>query len=214
MSRRPPLGARCFVFDFDGTLVDSVAIKRSGYFEVLRDRPGAAELLEELLREHPRDDRSQIFARAHRRLSAAGAASLPPVEDWVRAYASRCEAEVIRCPARPGAESVLAELSRSLPLYLASATPEASLARVVEGRGWTRWFRGVFGGPRPKEENLERVRVAEGLDPDAIVFVGDEVRDREAAEAFGCRFLGIGSDAAELPAGPLGRLVGSIAAQR
>ena len=204
---------RCVVFDFDGTLVDSNAIKRESYFEALASVAGARDVLEAVLREHPREDRHGILARVHARLSERSGVALAPVTDWIDAYGSICEARVVACPVVPGALSALDGLSSSHPLYLASATPEDALARVVAGRGWTQRFRGVYGGPRSKVENLARIAAREGLGRSEIVYVGDGAVDREAAREFGCAFLGFGSEEGALLEGPLAGLVAELAAR-
>ncbi len=211
---------RCVGFDFDGTLVDSNAIKRDSYFEALAPVAGAREVIEAVLREHPRDDRHGTLARVHARLSVPARGSgegsrdpLPPVADWVDAYAAVCEARVIACPPIPGALPALDALAGSHALYLASATPEDALVRVVAGRGWTDRFRGVFGGPRSKVENLVRIALGEGLEREQIVYVGDGAVDRDAAREFGCPFFGFGSDPDALPEGPLAPLISELAAR-
>lgn len=203
---------RCVVFDFDGTLVESNPIKRGTYFEVLADVPGAAEVLERVLLEHPRADRTGILAKAREELEGQGTV-LSPVAELVANYSSICEERVIACAALPGALAALEELSSTHPLYLASATPEDALSRVVAGRRWRELFRGVYGGPRTKPENLSRIALREAIPEAEIVYVGDAAVDRDAAEAFGCPFLGYGTAAEDAEAGPLTPLVREIASR-
>lgn len=208
-----PRRARCIAFDFDGTLVDSNAIKRESYFEVLAGVEGAGAEIETVLRDHPREDRSGILARVHARLAARGCPSLPSVAALVEAYSETCEVRVIACPPVPGALAALDGLRDSHALYLASATPEDALVRVVSGRGWAGRFRGVFGGPRSKVENLSRIAALEGLAPAEMVYVGDAAVDREAADEFGCAFLGFGSSARDAPDPSLVPLVAELEAR-
>ena len=221
---------RCVVFDFDGTLVESNAIKRGVYFEVLAATPGSGAVIEGTLAAHPRDDRSGVLSRVHDELRRRGVA-VPPVDALVSAYSRICEERVVACPALPGAVEALEALRGTLPLYVASATPEDALVRVVAGRGWMGFFRGVLGGPRDKATNLARIARREELEAEGVVYVGDGAVDRDAARKFGCRFLGYraplpgaeaaesGAEAAESGAeaaaagalGPLYRLVREIA---
>jgi phosphoglycolate phosphatase-like HAD superfamily hydrolase len=204
---------RCVAFDFDGTLVESNPIKRGSYFEVLAHVEGSGHIIERVLRENPGDDRHGILAKVHAALTECETPSLPKLGALVDAYSSLCETKVIACSPLPGALEALEALRGTRPLYLASATPEQALVRVVAGRGWASFFRGVYGGPRSKCENLERIRVQEGIDRDEIVYVGDGSVDREAAVRFGCPFLGFQTPATELPDSPLAPLVAEIAAR-
>jgi phosphoglycolate phosphatase len=193
-------------FDFDGTLVDSNAIKRGTYFDVLAAVPGGRAVLDEVLSRYPGADRHGVLTRAHEELRARGAAGLPPASEWVDAYSRLCEERVIACDEIPGAGAALAELARGHALYLASATPEDALVRVVAGRGWSNRFAGVYGGPRSKVENLERIAVRQRVRAEEIVYVGDGAVDREAAAAFGCAFFGWGTPVDALPTGHLAAL--------
>ena len=47
------LNDRCVIFDFDGTLRQSVAIKHEAYFAAARDIEQGEELFREIIREHP-----------------------------------------------------------------------------------------------------------------------------------------------------------------
>lgn len=202
--------AACFAFDFDGTLVNSNAIKRAAYDEVLADVAGGPVTVARILRESPRDDRHAVFRKVAEALRAEGAPSLPPAEVWIASYSGLCEERVTACPAIPHAVEVLESLAACHPLYVVSATPEDALVRIVHARGWQGFFRGVYGGPRTKVENLHRVACQEALAPERLVYVGDGAVDREAAETFGCRFLGYGTPVASLGEGPLSRLVGEL----
>jgi phosphoglycolate phosphatase-like HAD superfamily hydrolase len=206
---------RCVAFDFDGTLVDSNAIKRGAYFEVLSQVPGSAEVLERVLRDHPGADRFGILGAAHGAL--AQRPGLPALARLVSDYSSLCEERVSRCPALPGAVAALEALAGSHALYVDSATPADALERIVALRGWTGFFRGVLGGPRSKLENLVELARREHLAPEQVLYVGDAPQDREAAAAFGCRFLGRGAPRRDLRASAslsaLAPLVDEIAAR-
>ena len=73
---------------------------------------------------------------------------------------------------------------------MASATPEEELRDILERRGLTRYFKGVFGYPTPKAEALRFVQGAEGIQRNELLFIGDAQADCEAAEQVGCRFVG------------------------
>ena len=140
---------RCVVFDFDGTLVDSNAIKRDVYFEILADVRGSAEVVERVLVACPGADRRGVLSVVHRELASRPA--LPSLEDLVGAYSRICEERVSTCPALPGAAEALADLPRTHALYLDSATPTEALTRIVALRGWQDRFRGMFDAPSSSE---------------------------------------------------------------
>ena len=63
---------RCVAFDFDGTLVDSNAVKRSAYFEVARCEDPGGRLVSAVLAERPHADRHEVLRVVAQRAAEAG----------------------------------------------------------------------------------------------------------------------------------------------
>jgi phosphoglycolate phosphatase len=187
----------CVVFDFDGVLVDSNAVKRQAYFDIfshLGSRTGPT--VEAVLDGDVDGDRFQLIRQIVIRLRE-DSALLPAgtLDALVALYAERyndiCEEHAATCAEIRGASNTLARLAVSHPLYVSSATPENPLRRIVERRGWSGFFRDVLGRPRTKAENLRLIMEREEVDGGAMVVVGDGRRDLDAARLVGARFVGV-----------------------
>jgi phosphoglycolate phosphatase-like HAD superfamily hydrolase len=186
---RPPI--RCVVFDFDGTLVQSNAIKRRAYFEAASALGDIDAIVTAVLAECA-GDRGQNLAEIARRAQVAGVEIDTPVEALVAAYTRYCEEKISICPEVAGADFALRGLARrGLPLFVNSATPTDPLRVLIERRGWTSHFRGIFGAPQGKIDNLRATATHCGVAPAEILMVGDGEDDRTAARAFGCAFAGV-----------------------
>jgi phosphoglycolate phosphatase len=185
---------RCVVFDFDGVLVDSNAVKRQAYSDIFSGwgQSGTAAV-EAVLRADTEDDRFGVIRAIFLRLpnSPGGEELTRQVEEYAERYNAICEEHAAVCPEIAGASGVLDRLAPTHSLYVISATPQDPLRRIVERRGWSPYFREVLGRPATKHENLARVLQLEGIDGSRIVFVGDGRRDLEAAREIGCRFVGV-----------------------
>jgi phosphoglycolate phosphatase-like HAD superfamily hydrolase len=185
---------RCVVFDFDGVLVDSNAVKRQAYSDIFSGwGQSGATAVEAVLRADTEDDRFGVIRAILLRLPdpPRGEELNRQVEEYAGRYNAICEEHAALCPEIGGASAVLNRLARSHSLYVISATPQDPLRRVVERRGWSPYFREVLGRPATKQENLARVMQRERIDGSRIVFVGDGRRDLEAARDSGCRFVGV-----------------------
>jgi len=97
---------------------------------------------------------------------------------------------VAACPEVPGAGEFLAEFAPRVPTYLASVTPDAELREIVERRGLTRWFAGIFGfPPHSKRAVVELAIERHGAPRDCVALVGDSNGDLLVAREAGIRFI-------------------------
>jgi phosphoglycolate phosphatase-like HAD superfamily hydrolase len=182
---------RCVVFDFDGTLVDSNALKRKAFFAIADQDARGRGTMEGAL-EVTVGDRRAILGEYVRRMSGFGRSL--DLDELVAAYARIVDPLVVEARELPGARQLLDELrERGLATYLSSGTPAESLHSILDGRGWRRLFDGVFGHPATKEQTLALVLQTHMLTPDQLVSIGDGEDDARAAEVVGCTFLPVGS---------------------
>jgi phosphoglycolate phosphatase len=190
----------CVVFDFDGVLVQSNAIKRAAYDHALRALPLSSTTIADCLASPPEGDRAEIIDAIVRTLKLPAEEHATVVSRAVKAYGEHCDALVPECAETDHASKTLAQLAARYPLYVNSATPEGTLRSYIERRGWSALFRGVYGRPHTKVEIFAKIARAEGIDPERILFVGDRRSDRDAARAAGCHFVGVRSDGCDFEA--------------
>ncbi len=189
---------RVIVFDLDGTLIESDAVKSRAYFDIFP--PAAAPAVEAAIRADRYENRFDRIARILRGVNGAEP-SEGEVARLAQAYNDICESHQATCPEREGASRVLSRLAVSNPLYMCSGTWEESLLRVVKARGWESHFRAVYGGPRRKSENLARVAQHARAAWGEMLVIGDTRDDMDAALGLGCRFWGVTSSSTDFAAG-------------
>lgn len=147
-------------------------------------------LLEEILAS-PSGDRYAVFRLLARRLATETAidAELLAMK-WAARYTKFCERAISVAPEIGGAASACSTLlANGFSLYINSATPEVDLRVIVNRRGMSHWFDGVYGGPCNKIENLSRILTTTGVLPAQCVVVGDGRDDYAAAKQCNCAFL-------------------------
>ena len=175
------------VFDFDGTLVCSTAVKRQTFFEVFP--PQCAPAVEAVLAHDPDGSRHRaipemIDEALRMQLDVSGLAA----SDLIAAYGARCDSAVASAPAMPGAAAVLRQVSAQVPTYIASVTPEAELRAQLTRRGWLGLVREAFGFPHGKAEVVARLIARHAIPARRLLVVGDGINDRQAADINGCLF--------------------------
>lgn len=185
---------RAAVFDFDGVIAESTDIKTEA-FRQLFDGEQRAVAYHEANMGVSRYDKfrhitTEILGRSY------------TAEDERRLgerFSELVVDAVVNCPLVPGARALLERLAGEMPLFVASATPELEVRRIVSLRDLDALFEGVYGTPATKGQILGRIVSERGLDRDEVVMVGDARSDLNGAREAGVRFVGRVPDGAPDP---------------
>lgn len=191
---------KIIVFDWDGTIVDSNALKRDVWFDIFPRHSKAYFAIQKLLPELKTITRSQILKKV---FAEAGDNSLSK-EEFVskhsEIYRERVEKGVLKNGFLAGAKEVLESLHGNFPLYVNSATPIKPLLSMVKKIGVLKYFKGIYGRSLAQEnhtqhdlkvENLREIAEKENVSPEKIIMIGDAEADRLSAEIFGCKFFAV-----------------------
>ena len=185
---------KCVVFDFDGTLVKSNEIKRRAFYEVTKNLVDAGILLDKILSYPDSGDRYDIFDTLiiELKLVREVFVSASKLSD---SYTKICEYEISRAPEIKGAVKTIKELrSLGVKIFISSATPEITLQKIIDMRGWKDMINMALGSPDSKIDHLQTILTKNKYSISEVVYVGDSEIDRDAALLVGCRFVGIGKD--------------------
>jgi phosphoglycolate phosphatase len=186
-----------FIFDFDGTLVDSNGVKRSAFFAVTAGIADAAPILERALDEPDCGDRYDIFCKLESKLGG----DKVDARRLTDAYGEFCDREILEMLKNPPTMSLLEGLvAKGYALFIASATPEVNLTPLVARSPLAPLFEAVYGRPRSKATILGDICEAHGWSRHEVIMVGDGELDSQGAVEFGCRFIGVDVEALARPA--------------
>ena len=185
---------KCVVFDFDGTLVKSNEIKRRTFYEVTKNLVDADIVLDKILSSPDSGDRYDIFDTLiiELKLDREVFVSASKLSD---SYTKICEYEISRAPEIKGVVKTIKELrSLGVKVFISSATPEITLQKIIDMRGWKDMINMALGSPDSKIDHLQTILTKNKYSISEVVYVGDSEIDRDAALLVGCRFVGIGKD--------------------
>ncbi len=182
---------KAIVFDFDGVILQSVDIKTRAFESVFStEAPEAVARILDYHRAHNGISRYEKFRHAYREILRR-----PLGADEEKAlgerYNATVEDAVSVCPYVPGAREFLEARHALTPFFVASGTPQEELRRIVERRGLSGFFRGVFGSPTKKDMILNAVAAEISCAPSELLMVGDATTDSDAARAVGASFIGV-----------------------
>lgn len=181
---------RAIILDFDGVLVESTEAKDEAFRAVFATFPDVAEAAYAFHRQHLHASRHEKFRYlVEQLLGRSGDQVL--AQQLTAEYGRRAYEAVARASEVPGASAFLQRFSQDLPLFVASVTPQAELARMIDARGWTRHIRRAYGDPPTRKPDAVGQALREaGCQAQDAVLVGDAPTDLEAARAHGVSFLG------------------------
>lgn len=188
MSGKIPVEA--IVFDFDGVLVESVDVKGEAFCALYAQADPSIQ--KKVLDYHlayggvSRFDKIRYFEEVllDRTVSEAEIAVLAD------RFSTLVEARVVAAPWVVGAKDFLDKFHNKIPLFVASATPQAELDRIVHARNMETYFKALFGSPVKKSAHLDRLVQQQGFTPSRILMIGDTISDLKAANEAGTSFLG------------------------
>lgn len=188
------------IFDFDGVLADSNRIKKQAYFDIFREAEGAGEIIDEILKKNPGDNRYGIIGKVLQRLKKEGKTQYEDLESetqrYAKLYGERTEKGQIGAKEIKGATESLKRLKeRGYRLFLHTSTTDDSIGKVVKERGIDFYFDGVYGSSKGKKPEVLRIIIDEnGLSPEKMVSIGDGNSELEAAGKLGIRFIAIANE--------------------
>ena len=177
------------VLDFDGVILESNHVKAETFRRLFSQYPQHADAIVKLHRDHggmPRQEKLRIICE--------DILGVPVDEDSIRRLSKEfgrlADDAMMTCPFTPGALQFLQTYSTLCPLFIATGTPEDEMQPLIERRGMSEFFAGVFGSPRDKAAILRDVMAEKGWRPKELVFVGDSMDDYKGAQAAGVPFIG------------------------
>jgi HAD superfamily hydrolase (TIGR01549 family) len=176
--------------DFDGVIVESTSIKRDAIRMLFSDHAAALPDVLEFDRWNHGVPRTEKITRIYREILR-----LPLTNDALAGLCTRFAElvvdAVVACPLIRGAEEFLRTVSQKMPIYVVSATPETELVYIVERRGLSRNFSGIYGSPKVKTHVLGELQRAHGLHSQQVLFIGDSFSDYNSARESQVSFIGI-----------------------
>ena len=179
---------KAIVFDFDGVILESIAVKKDAFRRLFQDSDQVDSIVQyhmdngglsrfrkfeyiykNFLREPLTPDRSEELGQLFRDYALEGVLAAKFVE---------------------GAEDFLHKHYQRLPLFIASGTPHEEMLEVVDKRNLKPYFCDVFGSPASKAEILNRIMADHGFMADEMIFVGDATTDYHGAKEANVAFIG------------------------
>ena len=178
------------VFDFDGTLCDSVQVKTEAFQLLYLDERGL-EFADRVRAYHlanaglPRYDKIRYVETA----MIGSEPSNERVEQMAARFGKIVEEQVIAAPLFDGVLEFLQQAP--MPLVVASATPTEELRGIINAKVIDKYFAGAEGSPPNKGEIVGGYVDRFNVSPSRVLMVGDQPSDLSGAQAADTDFIAI-----------------------
>ncbi|MEO8205295.1 MAG: HAD hydrolase-like protein [Chthoniobacterales bacterium] len=183
------------IFDFDGVILDSVAVKTRAFASLVAEHgPDAVERIVAYHEAHGGISRFHKFAWFYREVLGREA-SEAELTDLGKRFENLVFEELIAVPEIEGALKFIQKNQTRYEMFIASGTPQEELRAIVDHRNLTGFFKEVCGSPATKIEITEYLLKKYNLSRTETAFVGDAMTDYDAAQECGLPFIGIVTDA-------------------
>lgn len=179
---------RTWVFDCDGVLLDSNAVKTQAFHDVARAY--GLEAADRLMDFHVENGGVSRFVKFEHLFQGIlnRAPEAGEMDRVLTAFAEAVKARLLDCPAAPRLDDVLRAVTEHGRAFVVSGGMQDELRDVFARRCLSGYFTAIFGSPDTKDDILAREREA-GRMSDPAVFVGDARYDFEVARRFGLDFV-------------------------
>jgi phosphoglycolate phosphatase-like HAD superfamily hydrolase len=180
---------KAIIFDFDGVIVESVAVKTDAFRRLFAQYP---EHHDEILTYHKINggiSRYVKFQYIYDKIlkQPLSEAQSKQLGERFTQYALE---EVLAAPFVDGAEAFLKKYHDRLKLFIVSGTPQDEMCLITHKRELDQYFKGVYGSPRSKRELSQLILKDHLLAAQDVIFVGDSINDYDGAVGAGVTFVG------------------------
>lgn len=188
---------KALVFDFDGVLADSVAIKTVAFAKMYRAY--GKNIVDRVVSFHEanggisRYEKFRIFETEYLQQELSENRKTKLSEE----FSSIVVDEVIKAKDIPYSTEFLQLCQdQSISCFINSATPQQEIIHIANNRNIARFMTRILGSPNSKTINLESILASGPFEVRDIAFFGDAESDKLASDELGIEFIGVGKDIA------------------
>ena len=181
---------KVLAFDFDGVILESVAVKDQAIFELFEN--ASLEERQQVLDLHRKTPGIKRWDRIHMLLTQGLDMEVPNylVDSYLERFSKLVWEGLMDSVEVPGIRKFLNEVFRQIQCYIVSAAPQYEVRAVAETRDFSKYFVDILGSPFSKVEILEQIIENENVNPNSLIMIGDKPTDYKAAMTVGSEFIG------------------------
>ena len=177
---------KVIVFDFDGVLVDSVALKGSAFSKVLGIE--SPNIVQEIAQHHlanpsmGREHKLRTYMKTYRNHTKQGVSLSAALAEFSRIIVASLASQGMM----EGSQKFLDTVRNEYDLQICSSAPKVEIEEFLSNIGALEYFSKVSGFPAKKDKFLaDCLKTSE-----RVIFIGDSITDLSAARNAKVEFIG------------------------
>lgn len=192
---------RGIIFDFDGVICDSVNVKTEAFAEMYKIY--GDEVVAKVIQYHHENggvSRYEKFRYYHKELLGV----ILTNEELMKmgnTFSSISLQKVIDSPFLPGVLDFLKDIQQEANLFICTGTPETEIRIILDKKGITKFFTGIYGTPKSKVDIIHEIMSTHQIPAERLEFYGDAMTDYNAAKSTNVKFIGVFSNTTSFPEG-------------
>lgn len=180
---------RAIIFDLDGVLLESAAIRDEAFVQVFKELDSSAE--KEILEIHRKNfgvyrkkKLKLIYTHLFNKLPSS-----QEIDHLYNSFSCWVFERVCNSPFVRGAVEFLENYSH-LDMFVVSAAPQDEVVALCMRKKIDQFFKNIYGAPVSKTDHILYIINSREYHFQEVLFVGDRISDWKAAEATNIEFVG------------------------
>jgi len=172
---------KAIIFDYDGTIADSINIKTQAFAELYR--PFGNEVERKVVKYHLANGGITRFEKLkyfHKELLNIDLDE-DKVQELAQKFSKLVKDKVVNAPYIPGAFEFISNNHKKYDLFISTATPTDEIKEILNRKNLIQYFKDIKGSPESKIDHVKHIISNNNYLRNETVFIGDSDSDKAAA---------------------------------
>jgi len=175
--------------DFDGVILESIDVKTWAFAKLFEDYPEYVQRIVDYHMANGGISRYVKIKHIHKEILQVPL-SEEDFQSLCEKYSQLVFDRVLNSEFVVGAKEFLDKYYQTVPIFIISGTPHKEMNSIVEKKGLSKYFEGIYGSPRTKDDWVKELLDKHSFKSEQTIYVGDALSDYEAAIKNNCVFFG------------------------
>ena len=188
---------KAIIFDFDGTIADSVDIKTDAFADLYKPYGGKIE--KKVIKYHlthggvSRFEKIKYFHKEFLNIDL----NKDKVQQLAQSFSKLVIDKVVNAPYIEGAFEFISNNYKKYSLFISTATPTNEIIDILHRKNLIHFFKDIKGSPESKIDHVKHIISKNNYLRNETVFIGDSESDKEAAVQNNLYFIQISKEEIE-----------------